>query len=1032
MRLLHTQSLRVIEFNPDSIPSYAILSHTWGDDEITYQDMQRLEEGGAAAVFGSRRVKQKKGYPKVEAAAGLAKRDGFDYIWIDTCCIDKSSSAELSEAINSMYRWYEQSSICYAFLSDVAPRGREAPHEAGSTFRLSRWFTRGWTLQELIAPRQVHFFCSDWTLLGSKIETDTKEKNNWGIGVNLLSSITGIDRRVLSATITVEEISVAARMSWASLRNTTREEDIAYCLLGIFAVNMPLLYGEGKRAFLRLQEAILHETDDQSLLAWRYEAPPDPLAAPLHGLLSPSPLYFKHSSEIRPLPPLLTGDPVPPTLSSQGLNIQLYLRPIHNKASYSDRYSDQLHDYHAILDCSVRDKGQERYPAITLRRLYGKQFARVRPELITKLKAPGLEVPLDGEGYKPIYVRQKPVWILPDFIIEETPDDAGSLSGREYYTVRDVWPREQWDASSRSLKSLQPRINRVMGVFRFGDPAGDYGDAFIAVGIRRGASGQTRPWVSRLSWSGAQLDVLYTRLDVQGPLEDGILEDTDLHYQALAQEITRHGRSYISLRVMKRQEIGSMDIISSHVGQKPKLRIDRALLASLLLSNRVEDPMTHCIFVSSISSTDIRVRPMKQPAATLRGLVPTRLAVKAPLGQGTVMERALLEACREGHRAKVAKILSQGTSPEIQVEKFHDLRPLHLAALFGHAKVVRALLDAGADPAAAAAGRITPLHLAALTGSKAVVDVLLDHARFSRRDLLLAKTQGYRETPLHLATVSEHCTPELLSALSVFEADAEAQPDSAKETTASKPFIQSVNLLREEPFHRAAAYGNKSALKWLIDVWKESRPAFSDFNRETLCSAVAGGSVDVVRMIGRGRPPPRDQDTYPRTPLHLACYEGRSDIVAVLLQYPAQESPNDAIGGRNNDGVSIEITPCHVASLFGYVECLKLLINGGADVNQSMLTNTEGQVQPIHLAAAQGHLECVKILARNGAKTQSLGSLSFRARKVERIRPSDQAIEGGIELLDWYEWDPPVTAASMALAQGHSEVAAWLEDESEA
>src|SRR3569833_1691699 len=256
MRLLHTQSLRDIEFTPDSIPSYAILSHTWGDDEITYQDMQRLEEGGAAAVFGSRRVKQKKGYSKVEAAAGLAKRDGFDYIWIDTCCIDKSSSAELSEAINSMYRWYEQSSICYAFLSDVAPRGREAPHEAGSTFRLSRWFTRGWTLQELIAPRQVHFFCSDWTLLGSKIETDTKEKNNWGIGVNLLSSITGIDRRVLSATITVEEISVAARMSWASQQNTTREGGGAGGGRGGGAGGGPRRGGGGERAGRRRQGAI--------------------------------------------------------------------------------------------------------------------------------------------------------------------------------------------------------------------------------------------------------------------------------------------------------------------------------------------------------------------------------------------------------------------------------------------------------------------------------------------------------------------------------------------------------------------------------------------------------------------------------------------------------------------------------------------------------------------------------------------------------------------------------------------------------
>ena len=193
--------------------------------------------------------------PKIREACRVARGNGHDYLWIDSCCIDKTSSSELSEAINSMYHWYSRAVVCYAFLADV--RAHEDHEKTDSEFRRSRWFTRGWTLQELIAPIDVWFLSKEWTFIRSK----------HGLA-NLVTDITGIDRNALLRVEPLKEFSVAQRLSWAATRQTTRVEDRAYSLLGIFDINMPTLYGEGHRAFRRLQEEILQHIPDQTLFAW--------------------------------------------------------------------------------------------------------------------------------------------------------------------------------------------------------------------------------------------------------------------------------------------------------------------------------------------------------------------------------------------------------------------------------------------------------------------------------------------------------------------------------------------------------------------------------------------------------------------------------------------------------------------------------------------------------------------------------------------------------------------------------------------
>ncbi|KAF1846406.1 HET-domain-containing protein [Cucurbitaria berberidis CBS 394.84] len=243
MILIDTATLVLHSF-PSCDQRYAILSHTWGPaaEEVTYQEM--------IAPTRSESTITKPGYQKIKKTCEIARSNyNLPWAWIDTCCIDKTSSADLSEAINSMFRWYREAWVCFAYLSDM--------DEDPSAFLHSRWFSRGWTLQELIAPKYLIFFDCGWTFRGTKTTMTTS-----------ISSITGIPSEILDNSVELDEIPVAVRLSWASRRETTRSEDLAYCLLGIFDVNMPMLYGEGPKAFARLQEAILSQSADMSLFLW--------------------------------------------------------------------------------------------------------------------------------------------------------------------------------------------------------------------------------------------------------------------------------------------------------------------------------------------------------------------------------------------------------------------------------------------------------------------------------------------------------------------------------------------------------------------------------------------------------------------------------------------------------------------------------------------------------------------------------------------------------------------------------------------
>jgi hypothetical protein len=234
----------------DTIPPYAIASHIWNDDEVTFKDLQN----GTG--------KETAGYAKISFFEQQAACDGLQYFWVDTCCIDKSNQVALGDAINSMFYWYQNAAKCYVYLSDVSATKRKASSEDSEyswelAFRESRWFTRGWTLQELLAPRSVEFFSREGIRLGDK---STLQQT--------LHEMTGIATQALEGR-PLAHFSVRERLSWAANRRTSRGEDQVYCLLGLFGVKMTMLYGEGSwNASLRLWDEILRKIEDYTILLW--------------------------------------------------------------------------------------------------------------------------------------------------------------------------------------------------------------------------------------------------------------------------------------------------------------------------------------------------------------------------------------------------------------------------------------------------------------------------------------------------------------------------------------------------------------------------------------------------------------------------------------------------------------------------------------------------------------------------------------------------------------------------------------------
>ncbi|KAL8959902.1 MAG: hypothetical protein Q9193_003308 [Seirophora villosa] len=280
-------------------PDYAILSHRWGKTEVTFQMLTSLD--WRKSNLDTDQMK------KIREACKKARdrEPPIEWLWCDTCCINKNNSEELTTSLNAMFEWYHKATVCYAYLKDVDwdPIRKQISKSVDMPSQESVWFERGWTLQELVAPRYMEFFDRNWNFMGTRDGLSDK-----------LQSVTGIAKDYLTGAASFKQASVATRIGWMAGRTTFEIEDIAYSMLGLLDISIPIYYGEGVKAFTRLQRTLMENSSDESLFAWTTPAngltcyrkdDKTPIWAPSRwGLLAPSPDCFSTYRDLVVLPDL--------------------------------------------------------------------------------------------------------------------------------------------------------------------------------------------------------------------------------------------------------------------------------------------------------------------------------------------------------------------------------------------------------------------------------------------------------------------------------------------------------------------------------------------------------------------------------------------------------------------------------------------------------------------------------------------------------------------------------------------------------
>ncbi|RFU27235.1 hypothetical protein B7463_g9114, partial [Scytalidium lignicola] len=729
MRLLNTNTVQITEFREDEVPPYAILSHTWSVVEATFYDMK----GARGAEKGI--------YEKIYNSCSIAAADGFEYIWIDTCCIDKTSSAELSEAINSMYRWYQEAEVCYAYLADV-PSSHIINSVAGhisSRFSRSKWFTRGWTLQELIAPRTVIFLDRDWYKIGTK--SDLRQ---------IISNITSIPNSILLDG-DLEQCSIAQKMSWAANRNTSRVEDRAYCLMGIFGINMPLIYGEGKRAFIRLQEEIMKISDDQSLFAWKSKEENH------GGLLATSPAAFKESGNIVVSNSFNISEN-PMTISNRGIHLELRFIGVGHRGLGL-----------AILNCA--EIGKDSLLAIYLRDVFltMKQFERDWTDKFELLDQ--RTITLSHYTVRTIYVRQRR--------LTRSKDDGGHMlkprieeqntaleeihlhsNSKEFGGMKILIDISEQTPLFRTLSDIETNLKDedVQTLLLHG--AGEGHETVVKLLLARGdvvadlKDKDGRTPLSHAAGGGheAVVKLLLARDDVDADSKDKKGRTPLSHaagggHEAVAWLLLTQN----NVEANSRDVDGEMPL--SHAARGGHKVLMKILLARSdtksysiddmgrgvlsYAAERGQDALIKLLLTQSDIQLDFRD---KADLKDIRGRTPLSYAtqngheeiVKLLLESGAKLEAAdsdgrtpLSYAAGDKHEGIIKLFLKYGV--KIDAADYGGRTPLSFATWEGHESIVKLLLENGADLEATDINGRRPLSYAAGNGHKATVKLLLEN-----------------------------------------------------------------------------------------------------------------------------------------------------------------------------------------------------------------------------------------------------------------------------------------------------------------
>ncbi|KAF4985280.1 hypothetical protein FGRMN_11240 [Fusarium graminum] len=983
MRLLNTKKVFIIETHGIETPPYAILSHTWSAEEIILKDVQNSSAYGGPwsdadeQSFYLLGVSKNKGFSKILQSVTLAANEGHQHIWIDTCCIDKTSSAELSEAINSMYQWYAKAEICYAYLADVTSAGTEELSAPNSSFRQSRWFTRGWTLQELIASREVLFFASDWSYLGSK---------NGDIEfTRLLTEITGIQLDVLTGELSPQEVSLASRMHWASDRQTTQLEDIAYCLLGIFDVNLPLLYGEGKRSFIRLQEAILNKDDDQSLFAWHLEPVTEkPKDQPLYiahsggfsGLLADSPARSWDNSEIEIASPL-TLMSSPPTISSKGLGLDFLLLSCED-----DDVSGEA-DFKVLLHCERLGDGQREAPVIFLKRIWGMgdQFARVRPDL-KKFLSPNIKL-FEESTYERIFVKHDPSSDTKTIRVMPTSSDSllvgtyvENVKLKSDWVIKDAWPKQAWDGNNMMFQTKELSFGLPCAVLRLEfDSPEDIRTLDVAIGIHASDGQLCRSWCHIVA-GNAVFDPQYAFEYAVSQAKAGKIAYKDLSkedmYQrnmatwALVTERNRRRGVDITLHVLsptdwkesvsnlksQRTQYGEIIPLSSlSEAELEALNYDKYLpFPQRLLDSSPEKVWQAYLNEVSGAMRVLTVRDCIDISIFSETIVDPRVRTPSTNGIGVSLDSIkdyclkILPTADKRIQMAVRFLLGSGESHDIEssdalgvlkraTDSFLKLSPIQWAIISADEDILKSLIEAKEDPTENAKGNVTSFHLIMLWDSEALIHILEypDFVVESLEGEPIASTGDY---PLHFAAAYTTSTKIWETILNYFPI----------------VMMDRRNNLGETALHRACAMGNAAAME---SLWRfrAQMDLTDDYGRTPLwhaaCSDYQGIITEKLCIVGANLDLP---DLAGLSPIHVSCRQGMVGCTKQLIS--AGVSPNLPAG-------ALGLLPMHFAATFGHTVCVQALLEAGSEI----LTDVDGPaINALHTAIANGQDSCARAI----------------------------------------------------------------------
>lgn len=964
MRLLHTDTLEISQFH--QIPPYAILSHTWGDDgeDVTYEDIR-----DKVLTTG------KPGYSKIKNTCLRAAEDGLDHVWIDSCCIDKSSSAELSEALNSMYAWYQEAEVCYVYLVDV-PHGSDR-----SVISKSRWFTRGWTLQELIAPSDVIFLDNEWREIGTK--SDLRE---------VISEITGIPVNILLGD-DPGQASIAQRMSWAASRVTKRIEDRAYSLMGLFGVNMPMLYGERERAFIRLQEEIMKASNDHSIFAWMS---PETNSGPLAS----SPNAFADSRDIVLVDALNTFDNHA-TVTSQGIQLTVPFMGVGQEAvglamlncARSSRPGWFIAIY--LRDISLTMRNFERVRCEELKLVNPKSFnPLIYPsrEMYIRNNRPKIKViperseicVLDLQGIRTNNLHFHAAWELSNGTLAAAiPKIDDTICGRILVSSTDgAWSRILLRRSegrlSAEVSSIEPQRQSETGDITQRVSS----QKRLSVAIQKKLRQNNLFWTVRIGHAPPESDPYEGIQFSQMMVLDRASEDEELLFAAshgveqivkllIAQkDVKMNCKDSLGALIARAAEGGHLNVVRLllEIGAQPEsFDIERRSPIHYAAANG------HTDIVSLLLARGVNVNlkdkdlwtPLAHAAARGQDLMVQLFLSRSDTSidiHDKYRRTPLLQAAREGHLEIVKMLLGSGSDPNSEDQD--GMTPLLFAARNGHEVILKELFNTGKVHINLAGEKGRPLlQLAAENGRTEVLrmlfatgkaDPLFHRAKLSGLPLQLAAKHGHASVIRELLDTQPLDRKDGAGLLQVAASNGHAAV--VRELLATKGIIMHTRYENENTLlHLAAENGHKDVVKELLTDIRVDPDSKNKEGKTPLHAAARHSHIEVIQeLLATGRTYADCKDNVGMTPLQLAACHGNQWVVWLLLIRKDVDANYEHSRG---------MTPLRLAAKNGHAAVTRLLLAIGmvdADVQ-----DLEGKT-PFWCAVVYGHHKVIREFLKVG------------------------------------------------------------------